>query len=60
MLLKNFLYVSVGILMDRTLIKKKKDSVEFFISMYKLLFLCFQETGNGSKVIIVNIHVEYH
>jgi len=26
----------------------KKDSVELFISMYKPLFLCFQETGNGS------------
>ena len=26
----------------------KKDSVEFFISMYKPLFLCFQETGNDS------------
>ena len=26
----------------------KKDSVEFFIAMYKPLFVCFQETGNGS------------
>ena len=27
---------------------KKKYSIEFFIAMYKPLFLCFQETGNGS------------
>ena len=26
----------------------KKDSIEYFISMYKPLFLCFQETGNGT------------
>ncbi|ORX82364.1 hypothetical protein BCR32DRAFT_292677 [Anaeromyces robustus] len=41
---------------------KKKLSIEFFIAIYKLLFLCFQETGNGSgstsqypyKVILPN------
>jgi len=38
--------VSVGILIDGTFDKKK--SVEFFILMYKPLFLCFQEIGNGS------------
>ena len=26
----------------------KRDSIEFFIAMYKPLFLCFQETGNGT------------
>jgi len=27
---------------------EKRDSIEYFISIYKPLFLCFQETGNGS------------
>jgi len=44
---KLFLFVSVGILTDG-IMKKKKDSIEYFIAIYKLLFLCFQETGNGS------------
>ena len=26
----------------------KKDSIKYFIAIYKPLFLCFQETGNGS------------
>jgi len=26
----------------------KKDSIKYFIALYKPLFLCFQETGNGS------------
>ena len=28
----------------------KRDGIEYFCSIFKPLFLCFQETGNGSKL----------
>jgi len=29
--------------------KKKKNSIEYFNTIFKLLFLCFQEIGNGTN-----------
>ena len=29
---------------------EKKDGIEYFISLFKPKFLCFQETGNGSRL----------
>jgi len=37
-----------GTLIKKKKKKKKKDSIKFFISMDKPLFLCFQEIGNSS------------
>lgn len=28
---------------------EKKDGIEYFITVFKPMFLCFQETGNGSR-----------
>jgi hypothetical protein len=49
--LKNFRFVLVRIPMNGIFCekKKKKDSIEYFNTIFKRILLCFQETSNSIK-----------